>query len=132
MVLIAYLLWLAVTRKLDCGTSGDELFLLLLYAGPPAALLSLMIHATQPMPEIQGILRWLAVIPALLFFPVLLAAGEIFTSVYIDHEALCAGGSPPAWQFVLLPLVTVSVVAMLIICFRVWRSQPKTDADHVA
>ena len=129
MVLIAYLMWLAVTRKLDCATSGDELFLLLLYTGPPAALMSLMIQATRPMREIQAILRWLIVVPALLLVPVLLALFEIATGIYLDGDALCAAGTPPTWQLVLPVVAALSVIVILFTCVRVFLTSGDKPGD---
>ncbi len=129
MVLVAYLMWLAVTRKLDCATSGDELFLLLLYTGPPAALMSLLIQATRPMREIQAILRWLIVVPALLLLPVMLALVEIGASVYVDGAALCAAGAPPTWQLVLPPVAVLSVIVILFTCIRVFLTAREKSGD---
>jgi hypothetical protein len=103
MVVIAYMLWLAVTERVGCGADGDQLYRLLLYAAPAAAALAFLTNATRPMPEIHNILRWIALLPGLLL-PFILQAGWRFgRSVLIDGQAICSGDAPPAWQLAWLP-----------------------------
>lgn len=122
MVIIAYLLWLAVTQRIDCAATGDGLYTLLLFAGPPAACLSLMTLATKPMTDIQAILRWLGVIPALLLPLALMAVFDVAYSVHVTREPLCGNSTIGFWQLAFAPVVLMSMAVMGWACVGVWRS----------
>ena len=121
MVLVAYFLWLAVSGRVGCEASGDDLYRLLLVAAPIAAILSLLTTATRPMPEVHAILRWIAVLPALLLPLIVIALSRVAQSVYSAGEAVCGPGPVPMWQTLWVPVQVTAFVVCVAVIVRSWR-----------
>lgn len=118
MVLVAYFLWLAVSGRVGCEASGDDLYRLLLVAGPVAAILSLLTTVTRPMPDIHTILRWIGVLPVLLLPLIVIALWRFGQSVFVAGEAICSAGPPPLWQTLWVPVQATALIVCVVIVAR--------------
>ena len=114
MVVIAYFLWLAVAGKIGCGEEANELHRLLLFAAPAAAAFALLTQSTRPMPDVHGVLRWIAILPVLLLPFALVSVWGIARVLYFDGETVCAGASF-AGLMSFWPVVQIIAIAL---CMR--------------
>ena len=132
MLLYTHALWLAVLRVVGCGPDGDELHQLLLGISILTLGAAAAIHATRHMPEVQGMLRWLAIPLALLLPWMAVSIWQVFATVNLGASSICAEQSPGWWQLLWAPaqLMVIAVVAWS--AFRQWRAaiQNAGPGDH--
>ena len=122
MVIYAHFLWLAVLFRLGCGPDGDEMHRLLLGLAPVTIGVAFALRATRPINEIHSMLRWLAV-PLLLLLPFIgQSIWEAIEATFVDDSAFCASAPPSVWQLAWAPAQVVTVMLVLYLAYRVWRS----------
>lgn len=123
MVLYAHFLWLAALHAMGCGPDGDEMHKLLLGLAPFTIGLSYALRATRPFEEIHSILRWLGV-PLVLLTPFAIrSVWQVLQSVYVSGASICNAAAPPAtWENVWVPAQSGTLLLVLFMIFRVWRS----------
>lgn len=122
MMLYAYFVWLAALHAIGCGPDGDEIHQLLLGLAPFTVGFAFLLRVTRPFAEIHSILRWLA-IPLLLLLPFAVhGVWQVFQSVNRDATAICASGAPETWQTLWTPIQLLTLLLVLYMVFKVWRS----------
>lgn len=122
MMLYAYIIWLAALHAMGCGPDGDEIHRLLLGLAPFTVGFAFLLSVTRPFAEIHSILRWLA-IPLLLLLPFAVRSlWEVFQSVNRDASAICASGAPENWQTLWAPIQLLTLLLVLYMVVKVWRS----------
>lgn len=123
MVIYAHFLWLAALHAMGCGPDGDEMHKLLLGLAPFTIGLSFALRATRPFDEIHRILRWLGV-PLILLTPFAIrSVWQVLQSVYVTGASICAAAAPPGtWENVWVPAQCGTLILVLFMIFRVWRS----------
>jgi len=122
MLLYAYFLWLATLYVLDCGPDGDEMHRLLLGLVPFVWGFAFTLQVTRPFAEIHSMLRWLGA-PLFLLLPFALrSVWNVFQTVNLDAVAICTDQKPPTWQFLWAPLQMITLLLVIYMIVRVWRS----------
>jgi membrane protein required for beta-lactamase induction len=129
MVTFAYVVWLATLHAMRCGPEGDEMHRLLLGMAVVAALMAPLLRATRPFAEIHRMLSWLAAPLALLSVFAVGNTWSAFSTVYIEHEAFCAGGEPPLWQLLWAPAQIAALVVVAVFIGAVWREARRARSD---
>ena len=127
MVVTAYFLWLAVAGRVGCDGETGELFRLLLFAAPVAAAMAFLTRATQPMPEVHRMLRWIGVVQLLLLPFALVTVWNVAQIAYFESPSAC---SPDTFQGPMRYWPVVQVVAV-IVCLRIFARMwfPGASAD---
>jgi beta-lactamase regulating signal transducer with metallopeptidase domain len=123
MMLFTHLVWLAVLHVTGCGPDGDELHRLLLGLAPFTCGFAVALRVTRQYPEIHAMLRWLAVPLALLAPFCLRTIWSVFNTVNLQGTAICSAGEAPLWQQTWAPLQLLTIVAVLYLASRTWRSK---------
>lgn len=129
MVVTAYFLWLAVAGRIGCDGETGELLRLLLFAAPVATALAFLTRATQPMPEVHEMLRWIGIVQILLLPFALATVWDVAGVVYFGRESACATqtfeGPMQFWPVVQI----VAVIVCLRIFARMWFGNDPADLD---
>jgi hypothetical protein len=122
MMLYAYVLWLAAVYVIACGPDGDEMHRLLLGMAPFVCGFALLLNVTHTFDEIHSMLRWLGV-PLFLLLPFALrSVWNIFQSVNLNAEAICSDQMLSTWQYIWAPLQLFTLLFVIYMVVRVWRS----------
>lgn len=121
MVVVAYFLWLATAGRVGCEADGDAIFALLMGFGPAAAAIAFLLGATAPLPDVHRMLRWVAIVPALLVIPASYTLLQVFNTVNRAGESLCAAAPPPTWQIAWVPVQLACAGTCIYLMVRNWR-----------
>lgn len=121
MFLFTHVVWLAALGGMGCGPDGDEFHLVLLWLMPFTIGFSFLLHMTRPFPEIDKILRWLAV-------PWLgLAIAGIYknwwstSAVYSSGRGICGGADFVPWHMIWGPVQLFGLAIAAVMVLRLWR-----------
>ena len=87
MVLFGHLLWLSILPRIDCATSGHELWSALMLMAAPSLFFAALLLASRPITAVTGGLKWLCV-PLLLMVPLALIG------LWPTLQTTTFGGSP--------------------------------------
>ena len=130
MMLFTYFVWMAVLYISGCGPDGDEMYRLLLAMAPFTCGFAFVLGATRPFPEIQNMLRWLAVPLGLLLPFVARSIWQVIQTVNVARQAFCTDTAPAAWQLLWAPahIVTLAVVSYGV--YRVWRASHESARSN--
>lgn len=116
LLLITYFIWLGVIGSVGCGPDGDELHRLVLGLAPVALASVFLLRFTRPLDEVHRILRWGAVLLAVLLPSALYAVWSVFRTVWLTKAHICEPGTALAWEqsWPVVHLITLAVVAYLV------------------
>ena len=122
MLIYAHALWLAILHIVGCGPDDDAFHKLLLGISILTMGGAIAIHSTKHMPEVHGMLRWLA-LPLIVLLPwVAISIWEILAAVNLGDSSICSAGSPASWQIAWAPVQLMVTVVVAWSCFRIWQA----------
>lgn len=122
LLLLTYFIWLGVVANVGCGPDGDELHRLVLGLAPVAFASAFLLRSTRALDDVHGILRWGAVLLALLLPSALLAVWSVFRTVWLAKQNICGPGVAMTWEqaWPVVHIVTLVTVAFLVV--KNWRT----------
>ena len=124
MMLYAYFVWLAALRNIGCGPDGDEMYKLLLGIVPFVICGGFALRLVRPLPEIHGMLRWLA-LPIGLLYPFALAhIWSVWRQVNRGFASLCGAQEAESWQLMWAPIQVLTLAFIGWALARLWMSKP--------
>ena len=130
MILFAHFVWLAIITKIDCGPSGDEVFLFLLILSPFAIVSAFLIGVTRPLGEIHGTLQWMALPLAGLIAIGAFNVWSVAVNIHTTGLSPCSQTEVATWQFAWASVQTVTLVIVLVAIGRNWRAARLDRRDN--
>jgi hypothetical protein len=130
MMLFTHMVWLAVLYVIECGPDGDEMHRLLLGMAPFTCAFAVALRVTRQFPEIHAMLRWLAIPLALLALLCLRTIWSVFIDANLQGVAVCAAGEAPLWLQAWAPAQLLTVVVVMYLAARTWRSSRNGTGQH--
>ena len=121
MVVYTHCVWTATLRMVDCGTDGDEFWLLLLVFAPITIGATFLLSATTQLKEVHQTIKKLA-LPMIVLLP--LAVWPVWISLQnatFHLEALCHNGSIALWHPWWAPLQLITLLVVGIKSWQAWQ-----------
>ncbi|MFK8014448.1 MAG: hypothetical protein AB8G17_03250 [Gammaproteobacteria bacterium] len=121
LLLLTYIIWLGVVGSVGCGPDGDELHRLVLGLAPVALGSAFLLRATRPLAEVHGILRWGAVVLAILVPAALHAVWGVFRTVWLAKTSICGSGTALVWEQSWPVVHVATLVAVAFLVTKNWK-----------
>ncbi len=128
MVIYAHCIWAATLGVAGCDADGDALWLLLLIFAPFTLGFSFSLSASTQLPEVHGIIKYLA-LPLVVLIP--LAALPVWTTMQIatiGTAAICGDGAQASWHAWWAPVQIFTLLTVTVMAWRAWTAGSEAGA----